>query len=93
MPRNDDPQRALGRAIRARRETLGLRQEELALAVGTDQARISRLEKDGENPSYGTAARIARKLGMELWELAKLASELEQEEDKPEQHGGDATSN
>lgn len=77
MARHAEPQVALGRAIAARREELGLKQEQLALAVGTDQARISRIENAGDNPSYGLVDRIAKALDWELWELAKQAGELE----------------
>jgi transcriptional regulator with XRE-family HTH domain len=77
MARNAEPQVALGRAIASRREDLGLKQEQLALAVGTDQARISRIENAGDNPSYGLVERIAKALELELWELAKQAGELE----------------
>jgi transcriptional regulator with XRE-family HTH domain len=77
MARYAEPQIALGRAIASRREELGLKQEQLALAVGTDQARISRIENAGDNPSYGLVQRIAKALGLELWELAKQAREAE----------------
>ena len=77
MARHAEPQVALGRVIASRREELGLKQEQLALAVGTDQARISRIENAGDNPSYGLVERIAKALELELWELAKQAGELE----------------
>jgi len=77
MARHAEPQAALGRAIANRREELGLKQEQLALAVGTDQARISRIENAGDNPSYGLVERIAKALELELWELAKQAGERE----------------
>ena len=83
MARHAEPQVALGRTIAARREELGLKQEQLALAVGTDQARISRIENAGDNPSYGLVDRIAKALGWELWELAKRASELETSGHRP----------
>jgi transcriptional regulator with XRE-family HTH domain len=76
MARHAEPQAALGRAIANRREELGLKQEQLALAVGTDQARISRIENAGDNPSYGLVERIAKALELELWELAKQAGDL-----------------
>ena len=75
MARHAEPQVALGRVIATRREELGLKQEQLALAVGTDQARISRIENAGDNPSYGLVERIAKALELELWELAKQAGE------------------
>ncbi len=76
MARHAEPQVALGRVIATRREELGLKQEQLALAVGTDQARISRIENAGDNPSYGLVERIAKALELELWELAKQAGDL-----------------
>ena len=76
MARHAEPQVALGQAIAGRREELGLKQEQLALAVGTDQARISRIENAGDNPSYGLVERIAKALDWELWELAKHAEGL-----------------
>jgi transcriptional regulator with XRE-family HTH domain len=79
MARHAEPQVALGRAIANRRNELGLKQEQLALAVGTDQARISRIENAGDNPSYGLVQRIANALELELWELAKRAGELRAE--------------
>ena len=63
MARHAEPQVALGQVIATRREELGLKQEQLALAVGTDQARISRIENAGDNPSYGLVERIAKAPG------------------------------
>lgn len=74
MPRHPDSQPALGDVIRERRMELGQTQEEVALAAGTDQARISRIE-DGENPSFDLARRVVAALG---WSLAELESRLHQ---------------
>ena len=78
MAQRLDPQPALGAVMRTRREELDKTQEEVALAAGTDQARISRVEK-GENPSYGLAKRIARALGWSFSELVKREEDLENE--------------
>ena len=49
-----DPQVALGRAIRLRREELGISQQELGLELGYDQGWISHIENRHTNPAYGT---------------------------------------
>ena len=51
--------------IKARKE-LGMTQLELAKAIGTNQARISKLEKGTLNPSLDFLKRIAEGLGQEL---------------------------
>ncbi|MGL5054435.1 MAG: helix-turn-helix domain-containing protein [Fusobacteriaceae bacterium] len=51
--------------IRARKE-LGISQAELAKTIGTDQARISRLEKGTLNPTIDFLKRIAEGLGQDL---------------------------
>ncbi|MGL5724686.1 helix-turn-helix domain-containing protein [Cetobacterium sp.] len=48
------------------RKKLGISQAELAKTVGTDQARISRLEKGTLNPTIDFLKRIAEGLGQEL---------------------------
>lgn len=57
-----DPQVALGRAIRLRREELGISQQELGLELGYDQGWISHIENGRTNPAYGTVDRLARAL-------------------------------
>ncbi|MGL5964033.1 MAG: helix-turn-helix domain-containing protein [Fusobacteriaceae bacterium] len=51
--------------IRARKD-LGISQADLAKTIGTDQARISRLEKGTLNPTIDFLKRIAEGLGQEL---------------------------
>lgn len=48
------------------RKKLGISQAELAKTIGTDQARISRLEKGTLNPTIDFLKRIAEGLGQEL---------------------------
>lgn len=48
------------------RKNLGISQSELAKTIGTDQARISRLEKGTLNPTIDFLKRIAEGLGQEL---------------------------
>ncbi|MGL5724671.1 MAG: helix-turn-helix domain-containing protein [Cetobacterium sp.] len=53
-------------AIIKARNKKGLTQSELAKTIGTDQARISKLEKETLNPSLDFLKRIANGLGQEL---------------------------
>lgn len=83
MPASPDPQVALGRAIRLRREELGLEQQAVALDAEVKSSWLSHIESGRQNPSWGTVDRIARALGLSLWELAKLADELETADRRP----------
>jgi transcriptional regulator with XRE-family HTH domain len=76
MPQRPDPQIALGEVICERREELEMSQEEVALAAGSSQGRISEIEC-GDNPSFGLALRIARALGWSPVELMRRVEERE----------------
>ena len=77
------PQVALGRAVRLRREAIGLTQEALADAADLDATSIRGLERGIANPRWDTADRIARALGLALHELALHADELETSDRQP----------
>jgi transcriptional regulator with XRE-family HTH domain len=81
-----DPQVALGRAIRLRREELGISQENLGLEVGYDQGWISHIENGRTNPAYGTVDAIARALAWPLSQLVALAEAVETSDRKPLDH-------
>jgi transcriptional regulator with XRE-family HTH domain len=83
MPASPEPQLALGRAIRLRREELGLEQQTVALDAEVNPSWISHIESGRQNPSWSTVDRIARALGWSLWQLAKLADELETTDRRP----------
>lgn len=76
MPQRPDPQTAYGALVRERREELEMSQEDVGLAAGTTQGRISEIEA-GDNPSFGLSARIARALG---WSHVELVRRLEDRE-------------
>jgi len=76
MPRSPDTQRALGEVIFERRNELDLSQEDVALAAGSTQGRISQIEA-GHNPSFGLARRIARALGWSSVELMRRVEDRE----------------
>ncbi len=83
MPASPDPQVALGRAIRLRREELGLEHQTVALDAGVEPSWISHIESGRQNPAWGTIDRIARALGLSIAQLAQLADELETEDRRP----------
>jgi transcriptional regulator with XRE-family HTH domain len=64
MPAVPAFQAALGLAVKARREELGLTQEKLDLRSGLHQRWISNVENGKRNPSYASLRRLA--LGLEL---------------------------
>ncbi len=74
---------ALGRAIRLRREELGISQEDIALELGYEQGWISHIENKRTNPAYGTVDRLARALACPLSRLVTLAESVETEDRKP----------
>jgi transcriptional regulator with XRE-family HTH domain len=78
-----DPQVALGRAIRLRREELGISQQDLGLELGQDQSWISHIENGYSNPAYGYVDRIARALHWPLSRLIGLAESIDTENRKP----------
>ena len=78
-----DPQIALGRAIRLRREELGISQQDLGLEIGYEQGWISHIENGRTNPAYGTVDRIARALQWPMSRLVTLAESIEIEDRKP----------
>jgi len=80
---SQNPQVALGRAIRLRREEAGLTQEALADAANLDATSIRGLERGIANPTWDVADRIARALGLPLHELARQAAELETSDRRP----------
>jgi transcriptional regulator with XRE-family HTH domain len=83
MPASPDPQVALGRAIRLRREELGLEQQTVALDAGVEPSWISHIESGRQNPAWGTVDRIARALGLSIAQLAQRADELETKDRRP----------
>jgi transcriptional regulator with XRE-family HTH domain len=77
MPRTDDPQIGLAKAIRQLRKEARLSQEALGLVADIHPTWISHLESGRVNPTWGNVRRIAKGLGVPLSELAALAEDLE----------------
>jgi transcriptional regulator with XRE-family HTH domain len=77
MPRRDDPQLGLGKAIRVLRQEARLSQEALGERASIHPTWISHIESGRINPTWGNVRRIARGLTVELSQLAALAEDFE----------------
>jgi transcriptional regulator with XRE-family HTH domain len=76
MARPDEPQPALGKALRQLREKRGLTQEALAHEAGITTGSLSLIERGQRNPAWGTVSRIADALGSSMGEVGKLADKF-----------------
>lgn len=72
----DQPQPALGEAVRQLREKLGVTQERLAQDAGLTTGTVSLVERGRSNPSWGTVRAIAAGLDVSMGDLAKLADKF-----------------
>lgn len=73
MGRPDQPQPALGKAIRGLREKRGLSQEDLAHEAGITTGSLSMIERGRRNPTWGTVKAIAAALDVSIGKLDALA--------------------
>ena len=77
MGRPDEPQPALGQAIRQLREKRGTTQEALAFEAGVTTGTLSLIERGQSNPAWGTVKAIAAALDVTTADLAKLSLKFE----------------
>lgn len=77
MPRQEDPQIGLSKAIRQLRKEIRLSQEALGLRAGIHPTWISHIESGRVNPTWGNVRRIADGLEVPMPRLAALAEVLE----------------
>jgi transcriptional regulator with XRE-family HTH domain len=73
MRRSDQPQPALGKAIRQLRNKRGMTQEALAHAAGVTVGHLSMIERGHSNPTWATVKAISAALDMSMVELTRLA--------------------
>ena len=73
----DQPQPALGAAIRELRQKRERTLKELALEAGVTWGTLGVIERGEANPTWGTVRAIADALGVSIGELAKVAEEHE----------------
>lgn len=77
MRRSDQPQPALGKAIRQLRTERGMTQEALAHAAGVTVSHLSTIERGHSNPTWATVKAIAAGLDASMIDLTKLSVNLE----------------
>lgn len=77
MPRREEPQIGLSKAIRQLRRETQLSQEALGLRADIHPTWISHMESGRVNPTWGNVRRIAIGLRVSMRELAELAEDLE----------------
>jgi len=77
MRRSDQPQPALGKAIRKLREERGMTQEALAHAAGVTVGHLSTIERGHSNPTWATVKAISQTLETSIGDLANLADRIE----------------
>ena len=77
MGPSEQPQPALGKAIRQLRDQRGVSQEVLAYEAGVTSGTLSLIERGLSNPTWGTVKGIAAALDVSIAELAKLSLRLE----------------
>lgn len=73
----DQPQPALGKAVRQLREKRGVTQERLAQDAGVTTGTVSLVERGRSNPAWGTVKVIAKALGVSMGELERIAKGFE----------------
>lgn len=77
MRRSDQPQTALGKAIRHHREERGMTQEALAQEAGVTVGHMSMIERGHSNPTWATVSAITVALGTSMTEMAKTAERFD----------------
>jgi XRE family transcriptional regulator, regulator of sulfur utilization len=77
MSRTEQPQPALGKAIRELRHGRGATLEVLASEAGVTLGTLSLIERGEANPTWGTVQGIAAALGVSVAELAKAAERFD----------------
>jgi transcriptional regulator with XRE-family HTH domain len=77
MAPSEQPQPAIGKAIRQVREKRGLTQEAVAHDAGITTATFGVIERGLSNPTWATVKSIAAALDVSISELAKLSEKFE----------------
>lgn len=77
MPRPENPQRALGAAIRALRDERDLKQLDVAEDAGITVAHLSKIESGKVNPTWGTVEAVAEALGVTVVDVARRSREID----------------
>jgi transcriptional regulator with XRE-family HTH domain len=73
MAPSEQPQPALGKAIRQLREDKSATQEAVAHDAGITTATLGVIERGQSNPTWATLRRITAALGVSMADLARLS--------------------
>ena len=65
----------LGVSVRQRREQLGISQEAFANKCGVHRTYVGKVERGEQNVSMSSLARLAKGLGVPVWQLVREAEE------------------
>ena len=82
MRRSDQPQPALGKAIRQLREERGMTQEALAHAAGVTVGHLSTIERGHSNPTWATVKAVSGALGAAMTELSCVVEQVERADER-----------
>ena len=77
MAPSEQPQPAIGKAIRQVREKRGLTQEAVAHNAGITTATLGVIERGLSNPTWATVKSIAAALDVSIGDLAKRSEKFE----------------
>jgi transcriptional regulator with XRE-family HTH domain len=77
MRRSDQPQPALGKAIRQLRTERGMTQEALAHTAGVTVGHLSMIERGHSNPTWATVKSVAAALGTSMVEVSRISMDFE----------------
>jgi transcriptional regulator with XRE-family HTH domain len=77
MAPSEQPQPALGKAIRQLREKRGATQEAVAHDAGITTATLGVIERGLSNPTWATIKSIAAALGVSMVDVAKITEQIE----------------
>jgi transcriptional regulator with XRE-family HTH domain len=77
MAPSEQPQPALGKAIRQLREERGVTQEAVAHSAGITMATLGVIERGLSNPTWATVKNIGTALDVSIGKLAKLSEKFD----------------
>lgn len=78
MGPSEQPQPALGKAVRQLRRERGVSQEALAYEAGVTSGTLSLIERGRSNPTWGTVKGISRALDVSIADLAQMSLKFEE---------------
>jgi transcriptional regulator with XRE-family HTH domain len=75
----EDSRQRFAALVKAGRERLGLKQEDLAAELGVRQPTVSGWENGRRIPAFGLAVKVARRLGIDATEMVEILTAVDSE--------------